>query len=96
MVDLSTTTVQTKAMDAGATHAPMSRALSHAFMVLCGKIGADCRAMPMAAAATRPAGMASRSAGGPPGLMRPNLYGFFADFSHKPGLQVRKYNRMML
>ena len=71
-VDLSTTTAQTKAMDAGVTHTPISRALSHAFMVLCGKTGADCRTMPMTVAITRPAGMASRSAGGPSGLMRPN------------------------
>lgn len=68
MVDLSTTTVQTKVMAAGVTHAPMSRALSHAFMVLCGKIGADCRTMPMTVATTRPAGMAIRSAGGSAGL----------------------------
>ena len=80
MVDLSTTTVQIKVMAAGATHTPISRALSHAFMVLCGKTGAACRAMPMTVATTRPAGMASRSAGGPLGLMRPNLHGFFADF----------------
>ena len=86
MVDLSTTTVQTKVMAAGATHTPISRALSHAFMVLCGKTGAACRAMPMTAAATRPTGIANHSAGVPPGLMRPNPHGFFSGFLYMPGL----------